>query len=119
MEPDPGRPFVLGTNYAWRHFGADFGGLAAWGQKGVALEPGVHAAHLKRMRASGASLVRWWVFPDFRGDGVTIDAAGEARGLGGTAEADLQKALELAAEEDVRLPTGTRGGWAASREPAR
>jgi hypothetical protein len=100
----PGNPgFALGLNYAWRCFAADFGGLAAWGQPGVAAEPAVHAMNLARMRDCGASVVRWWVFPDLRGDGVQVDGNGHPRGLGATAERDVQRALQLAADAGVRL----------------
>ncbi len=43
------------------------------------------------------------MFPDFRGDGVEFDSGETPTGLGGTAVADIQKALELAEQADVYL----------------
>jgi hypothetical protein len=97
------RRFALGINYAWRNFGADFGGLAAWNIQGVAAGSAGYAADLSAMKAAGASLIRWWVFPDFRGDGVTFDASDEPTGLSASALADMAKALELAQQADVYL----------------
>ena len=77
--------FALGINYAWRNFGSDFGGLAAWSIQGVAAAPAEYAADLSQMKAAGASVIRWWVFPEFRGDGVLFDAARPHRPVAGGA----------------------------------
>jgi hypothetical protein len=95
--------FMYGINYAWKDFAADFGGIEAWGQGGVSKTRSAHLATLKNMRAHGVSVVRWWVMPDFRGDGVTLDSNGDATGLGGTMLEDLAAALEVAEEADVYL----------------
>lgn len=95
--------FMHGVNYAWQSFGADFGGIAQWNQPGVAAMADTHAAHLADIRKNGGSVVRWWVFPDLRGDGIDLDANDVPTGLGGTAVADVQKALELAEQADVYL----------------
>jgi hypothetical protein len=95
--------FALGINYAWRNFGADFGGLAAWSIQGVAAAPAEYLADLKEMKAAGASVIRWWVFPDFRSDGVQFDAADDPTGLSPSAIADMKQALVLAAQADVYL----------------
>jgi hypothetical protein len=95
--------FIHGVNYAWNSFGGDFGGISAWGQSGVA---GNHAAidkQLADMKAQGASVIRWWVMPEFRGDGVKFDANDTPIGLGPTFIADLQKALELAEKHNLYL----------------
>ncbi len=97
------RRFALGVNYAWRNFGADFGGLASWSIRGVAAAAADYGADLKEMKAGGASLIRWWVFPDFRSDGVQFDASDDPTGVSPTALADIAKALELAEEADVYL----------------
>lgn len=97
------RRFMLGVNYPWYDFGSDFGGLAAWGTAGVAASAPQHAAALARMREHGAGVVRWWMFPDFRGDAVRFDDAGEPQGLAGTAIADIHEALALAEQADVYL----------------
>ena len=90
-------------NYAWHDFGADFGGLAAWSMKGVSGDACAFDAELAAMRAGGASVVRWWMFPDFRGDGVTFGTDGDPSGLSPTATADIAKALELAKKNDLHL----------------
>jgi hypothetical protein len=55
------------------------------------------------MKNNGASVIRWWMWPDFRGDGVQFDGAGDPTGLSAAAVADIQKALELAETNDVYL----------------
>lgn len=113
--------FALGINYAWHHFAGDFGGIAAWNQPGVSDQPDVIDAELAEMRAAGVSVVRWWMFPDFRGDGVVFDGSGVPTGISEGAVRDLHKALELAEKNDVHLvltlfsfdnfrPTRTEGG---------
>ncbi len=95
--------FLYGINYAWRNFGADFGGIEAWGQPGVSTAPTPVLDDLKDMRAHGVRVVRWWIWPDFRGDAIEVDNGGYVVGLGGTALADMQAALELAEQADVYL----------------
>jgi hypothetical protein len=95
--------FMYGINYAWHYFAGDFGGISPWNQQGVAANSAAISADLADMRAHGVSVVRWWVFPDFRGDGVVVNSAGTATGLGGTALADLARALELANQHDLYL----------------
>jgi hypothetical protein len=94
--------FMYGVNYAWHHFGADFGGNARWMQPGISNNPKVDT-QLAEMAANGVSVVRWWVFPDFRGDGVTFDEADHPTGLGGSVLADVARALELAEKHNLYL----------------
>jgi hypothetical protein len=101
IEWDCKKRFLYGVNYAWDVFSGDFGGISEWGQAGVAANAAKHDANLKKMRANGSSVIRWWMFPDFRGDGVTLDGSETPTGLGGTAVADIAKALELADAADV------------------
>jgi hypothetical protein len=95
--------FALGANYAWHNFASDFGGIAAWGNKSVSQDPATIDADLAAMHAAGVSAIRWWVFPDFRGDGVAFDASGDPTGISATVGADVDKALELAEKNDVYL----------------
>lgn len=95
--------FALGINYAWRNFAADFGGISAWEQLGVSQDETGFDADLAEMKAAGASVVRWWLWPDFRGDGVLFDEADDPTGLSDVALADIEKALELADKNDVYL----------------
>jgi hypothetical protein len=95
--------FALGINYAWRDFAADFGGLAAWALGGVTQNSAAYAADLADMSENGAQTVRWWMFPDFRGDGVTFDGNDNPTGLSAGAALDIQTALDLAEAADVYL----------------
>ncbi len=95
--------FALGVNYAWHDFGADFGGLAQWSMGGITANRTTVGAELADMKANGVSVVRWWMFPDFRGDGVEFDAEDTPTGLSATAVRDIQTALELAAEHDLYI----------------
>jgi hypothetical protein len=97
------RRFALGINYAWRSFGADFGGLEAWDIPSVSQSPAGYGSDLEAMKQNGASVIRWWLFPDFRGDGVEFDAADEPTGISARTKADIDKALELAAQNDLYL----------------
>ncbi len=95
--------FAYGVNYAWHDFGGDFGGVTPWGIDGVAARTATYGAELADMKAHGASLVRWWMFPDFRGDGVQFDGSDAPTGLGATTLADVGAALQLAADNDLYL----------------
>jgi hypothetical protein len=103
IEWDCKKRFMYGVNYAWDVFSGDFGGISQWGQSGVAANAATHDANLKKMKANGSSVIRWWMFPDFRGDGVELDAGETPTALGGTALADIDKALELAEAANVYL----------------
>jgi len=98
-----GTRFAYGVNYAWRDFAGDFGGVGAWGIDGVAARRSTYAGDLADMKAHGASLIRWWMFPDFRGDGVQHDGSDTPTGLGATTLDDLEAALELADDNDLYL----------------
>jgi hypothetical protein len=94
--------FMYGVNYAWHTFGSDFGGNKSWNQPGVNAEPAV-ATELANMAVAGVSVIRWWLWPDFRGDAIVFDASDTPTGLGGTALADIARALELAEQHDLYL----------------
>jgi hypothetical protein len=96
--------FLYGVNYAWSQFGVDFGGIAASGAKGISQDcDGSVLANLRDMRQNGVDVVRWWIWPQFRGDGVQLNASGEPTGLGGTALADLEAALDFASQAGVHV----------------
>jgi hypothetical protein len=95
--------FMYGTNWAWKKFGADFGGIGAWGQKSVSQAPAEYAPWLADMKASGASTVRWWMFPSFATDGIIFDASGTPTGVTPTLLADVRTAIDLAKQKDVYL----------------
>ena len=94
--------FMYGFNYAWHHFGADIGGLGQWSQLGISQNQAVDT-EFGELAAAGVSVLRFWVFPDFRGDGVVFDSMTRPTGLGGTALSDLARLLELAHEHDLYL----------------
>jgi hypothetical protein len=94
---------MYGVNYAWETFAGDFGGISGWEQPGVAGNENGIDARLADMASSGVDVVRWWVWPDFRGDGVQFDSSDIPSGLGSTTIADLSKALELADKHDLHL----------------
>ena len=96
------RRFMHGVNYAWHNFGTDFGGGSQWGGNGVSATPAI-ATELADMKAHGANVIRWWIFPDLRGDGIILDTNGTPKGLGGSFLVDLNAALELAERNDVYL----------------
>lgn len=95
--------FALGINYAWHDFGADFGGLAQWGMGGITEAQTAVNSELQDMRSNGVSVVRWWLFPDFRGDGVQFDEQDNPTGLSATAVEDIKTALSLAKANDLYI----------------
>lgn len=96
------RRFMYGVNYGWEHFAGDFGGIPEWDVPGIAANEEAIDARMADMAAHGVDVVRWWVWPDFRGDGVQFES-GTPAGLGPTVVADLEKALELANHHGLHL----------------
>jgi hypothetical protein len=95
--------FVYGVNLAWRQWSADFGGIAKWSQTGVSQNKAAVLTQLKDLAANGVDVIRWWMFQTFDGEAITVDANGTPTGLGGTAAADIEAALDLAAQAGVHL----------------
>lgn len=95
--------FLLGGNLPWVDFGADFGGLSAWNQRGVSGKMEAARVKIRALRQSGVRVIRWWMFPRIHGEAITFDASGNPTGLGRGVEADVHAALRLAHEEDVYL----------------
>ena len=91
--------FMYGVNYAWQNFAADFGG----GNRGIAANLSTVRSELQQMSENGVSVVRWWVWPNFTGNGVSFDGSGAPSGLTSTTVEDLEAALDLAAENDLYL----------------
>lgn len=99
--PAPG-VFQYGINYAWRVYGGDFGGIARWKQKGVAATYSTHLNNFKRIkRETGARVVRWWLWPDLRGDGIRFE--GHVVRPGQTLFDDVEAALRIAEATDIDL----------------
>jgi hypothetical protein len=94
------RRFMYGLNFAWQSFGGDFGGYG--NQRGVAQNTSAINTKLTNWASNGVNVIRWWVWPDFRGNGVTFSGTNPT-GLGSTTLADLEAALTLANQHDVYL----------------
>jgi hypothetical protein len=93
--------FLYGVNYAWKNWVADFGGVAAWGQKGVSQNQAAITNDLQDMQSHGVDVIRWWMLQKLEGDAVQFDATGTPTTVGGTLVADIQAALTLAAQVGV------------------
>jgi hypothetical protein len=95
--------YLLGVNYAYYHYGNDFGGNA-WGSYGVH-DPKTYAAvdaDFARMSSLGLRTVRWFVFADGRA-GITFDAAGLPSGLDESVIRDFDATLEIAQRHNIGL----------------
>jgi hypothetical protein len=95
--------FMLGVNWAWGEWGADFGGIAAWNKPGVKAGSARFDADMKAMKAAGVSVIRWWMWPRFLTDSISWGADGSPSGIGGTLMADVEEALRLAEVNDLYL----------------
>jgi hypothetical protein len=93
--------FLLGVNYAWKNWVADFGGVSAWGETGVSKNESAITSDLQTMHAQGVDVIRWWMLQQLEGDAVQFDSSGSPSGVGGTLVADIQAALTLAAQVGV------------------
>ena len=90
---------MYGVNYAWQNFAADFGG----GNRGITALKSTISTELQTMSQNGVNVVRWWVWPNFSGGGVSFDGNGTPTGLTSTTLQDLETVLELAEENDLYL----------------
>jgi hypothetical protein len=95
--------FMYGVNYAWSYYGGDFGGISAWSQQGVAAAKAARTTDLTDMKNNGVDVVRWWMFPDLRGDGIKLDSSKTPSGLGSTVISDINAALDIAAQLDIHI----------------
>jgi hypothetical protein len=95
--------FAYGVNYAWSYFGGDFGGIAAWSQQGVAGAKAARTTDMTDMANNGVDVIRWWMFPDLRGDGIKLDSNKSPSGLGTTVVDDINAALDIAKTLDLHL----------------
>jgi hypothetical protein len=58
---------------------------------------------MAQMKANGVSVIRWWMFPRFLTDAISWGSDGAPSGVSPGLIADVQKALELAAQNGVYL----------------
>jgi hypothetical protein len=94
--------FLLGVNYPWVNYGQDFG-RSPWGARGVSTPDtrNTVAGDFQRIRASGVTLVRWFLLCDGR-SGLTV-TNGIPTGPDDLLFSDVSSALELAQQFDLRL----------------
>lgn len=113
--------FVYGTNWAWRSWAADFGGVSAWSTGGLSTTQPAVSSSMGSMKTAGVNVIRWWMFPRFVSNSIVWGADGAPSGVTGTLIADIQAALALAEQNNVYLmltpfsfdnfrPTSTEGG---------
>ena len=95
--------FAYGVNYAWSYFGGDFGGISAWSQQGVAGAKAARTTDMTDMANNGVDVIRWWMFPDLRGDGIKLDGSKTPTGLGATVVDDINAALDIAKQLDLHI----------------
>jgi hypothetical protein len=100
--------FWHGCNYPWStdgttvFYGLDFG-ANVWGSHlGVSTRRAAVAADFSRMAALGFTVARWFVFADGR-SGILYDDRGLPTGPDSHLLADLDAALEIARDTDLRL----------------
>jgi hypothetical protein len=101
-------PFLHGCNYPWStdgstiYYGLDFG-ANVWGSHlGVSTRRPAVARDFAGMAALGFRIVRWFVFGDGR-SGIVYDDGGLPAGLDPHFFTDLDAALEIARDADIRL----------------
>jgi hypothetical protein len=95
--------FGYGVNYAWANFAGDFGGISAWSQQGVAGAKSARTTDMTDMKNNGVDVIRWWMFPDLRGDGIKLDGSKTPTGLGTTVIDDVKAALDVAQQLDLHI----------------
>jgi hypothetical protein len=55
------------------------------------------------MKNNGVDVIRWWMFPDLRGDGIKLDGNKSPSGLGATVLDDVAAALDIAKQLDLHI----------------
>jgi hypothetical protein len=90
--------FFYGVNLAWQNFASDFGSS----RYGATATASTISSKFQTYASNGASVVRWWVWPNFSGGGVTFSGS-TPTGLGGTTLNDLETALKLADQYNLYL----------------
>ena len=99
---------ITGINYPWTvldgkpNYGCDFG-RNIWGSHGgVSTHEAEVRADFEAMATMGVQVARWFVFTDGRG-GIQWDSEGHAVGLADGFFEDLDAALSIARDTNVRL----------------
>ncbi|HVQ16131.1 MAG TPA: hypothetical protein VMS40_21165 [Vicinamibacterales bacterium] len=100
--------FWHGCNYPWStdgtnvYYGMDFGANVWGSHTGVSTRRRAIAADFERMAGLGFTVARWFVFADGR-SGIEYDGRGLPAGPDSHLYADLDAALGLARDVDIRL----------------
>jgi hypothetical protein len=96
-------PLLVGANLPWIRYGCDFGANRWHPDGGLASQPAPDRAvrALTRLRASGATHIRWFVFCDGRA-GIRFDGK-QVEGLDACVLPDVAAALTLAEATDLRV----------------
>jgi hypothetical protein len=100
--------FWHGCNYPWStdgtsiYYGMDFGANVWGSHAGVSTRRLAVAADFAKMAALGFTVVRWFVFADGR-SGIEYNDSGLPAGLDSHLFTDLDTALGIAREVDIRL----------------
>ena len=94
--------YLQGANVPWLNWAADFGGGTDGGGVSSASSQAALKAGFQAAKASGANVIRWWVF---EGDPWQIrrDGAGAPTSLDPAVYPDFDAAVELAATYDLYL----------------
>jgi hypothetical protein len=98
------RPFLLGANLPWAHYGIDFG-ANAWRPEGGIGQPQERAQIeliFTRLAASGVQCVRWFLFCDGRA-GIRFNEGGRPVGLDDFVFRDVDAALEVARHHGITI----------------
>ena len=97
-------PFIKGVNLPWLSYGGDFG-ANAWNPDGGVAQP-ANREKLRRIfleiSQNGFHVVRWFLFCDGRA-GIRFTKSGTPNGVEPHFSADIDAALELAAEFGLRI----------------
>lgn len=101
IKPDPSR-FFLGVNYPWVRYGQDFGrAQGSWLGVSHPDTKRIVGQDFELIRASGASVVRWFLLADGRGG--FLDQDGIPTGPDDKLLADIAAALALAETNQLRI----------------
>ena len=96
------RDFLLAVNYPWLTYGADFG-RSPWGYSGIALEQNrtAVATDFASIRATGVSVVRWFLLCDGR-SGIRYEN-GVPVAPDDLLFKDVSAVLDLASQSNLRM----------------
>ena len=98
------RPFLIGANLPWLHYGIDFG-ANAWRPEGGIGQPEERAqleTAFARLAATGVQCVRWFLFCDGRA-GIRFSGGGRPTALDDFVFRDVDAAIELARGHGITI----------------